>query len=155
MNAELEAAIVELEALARRKGLPTRHDVRPILLALGGSLPSAGVEDGEACRKRFLALPLEFRTAWEAAVRDELAMACTEHIRSVDPRYLDHPAYDFGYTLEARRALEARLCAARATGVELEEALAAAVGRADALLEARLARTRPVDDRSRRGSTVE
>jgi hypothetical protein len=145
VNADLEAAMVELETLTRRKGPLTRHDVRPILLALGGSLPSAVAADDDACRERFLALPLPFRTAWEAAVRDELAMACTEHIRSVDPRYLDHPAYDLEYTLEARRALEARLRAAGATGVILESALSAAVARADALLADRLARNREVN----------
>lgn len=154
MNADLEAALADLEALARRKGPLTRHDVRPILLGIGGALDSAEARDAEACGARFLALPLPFRTAWESAVRDELAMACTEHVRSVDPRYLDHPAYDLRYTLEARRALEVRVLAARITGVVLDEAFSAAVGRADALLEARLARARGMDDPARRGSAA-
>ena len=29
-------------------------------------------------------------------------MACTEHVQSVDPRYLDLPNYDFEYTRAAR-----------------------------------------------------
>jgi hypothetical protein len=88
-------------------------------------------------RKRFLALAEGFRQAWDLAVRDELAMACTEHIRSVDPRYLDHPAYDLAYTLEARRLLEARLKGAEGTGIVLDEALSAGIRRADSLFEGR------------------
>src|SRR5207249_4090087 len=63
------------------------------------------------------------RQAWEAAVRDELVMACTEHVRSVDPRYLDHPEYDLEYTLTARRLLEARLLAAAKLGIAPDHAL--------------------------------
>lgn len=150
MNPDLEAALAALEALARSMGTLTRHDVRPILLGIGESLPSAVAADVDACRERFSALPLAFRTAWEAAVRDELAMACTEHIRSVDPRYLDHPAYDLRYTVEARRALEDRLRAAGITGVPLDEALSSAVHRADALLESRLSRDRGMEGPSGR-----
>jgi hypothetical protein len=140
MKSDLQAEIAGLEELAKRGRILTRHDVRPILLAIGGALSSAEAADLDATRERYRALPPEFRAAWEAAVRDELAMASTEHIRSVDPRYLDHPAYDFRYTLEARRDLDARLRAAGLTDIHIDETLSAAVGRADALLESRLAR---------------
>jgi len=117
MKPDLEVAIAALEALAARKGPLTRHDARPVL--------------------RFLALANGFRDAWQVAVRDELAMACTEHIRSVDPRYLGHPAYDLDYTLEARRVLEDRLKGAEVTGIVLDDVLSAGIRRADSLLEGR------------------
>jgi hypothetical protein len=137
MKPDLEVAIVALEALAALKGPLTRHDVRPVLVGIGSSLVEASAADIQASRMRFLALTQGFRDAWEAAVRDELAMACTEHIRSVDPRYLDHPGYDLAYTVEARRVLEARLKGAEVTGVVLDDALSAGIRRADSLLEGR------------------
>lgn len=140
MKPDLEVAIASLEALAARKGPLTRHDVRPVLIEIGASLHQASVADIETSRGRFLALGRAFREAWESAVRDELAMACTEHIRSVDPHYLEHPAYDLAYTLEARRLLEARLGAAEVTGIALDDVLSAGIRRADSLLEGRRAK---------------
>jgi hypothetical protein len=145
MKPDLEVAIAALEALAALKGPLTRHDVRPVLVGIGSSLAEASAADIQASRMRFLALTQGFRQAWEVAVRDELAMACTEHIRSVDPRYLDHPAYDLAYTVEARRVLKARLKGAEVTGVVLDDALSAGIRRADSLLEGR----RPEDSRGR------
>ena len=37
------------------------------------------------------------REAWEAALEAEMAMAGTEHVRSVDPRYLAHPPREPDY----------------------------------------------------------
>ena len=137
MKPDLEVAMAALEALAVRKGPLTRHDVRPVLIGIGSSIIEAPAADIEASRKRFLALAQGFRQAWDVAVRDELAMACTEHIRSVDPRYLEHPAYDLAYTLEARRVLKARLKGAEVTGITLDGVLSAGIHRADSLLEGR------------------
>ena len=142
MKPDLEVAIAALEALALGRKPLTRHDVRPVLIGIGTSLVDAQAADIDASRKRFLALSPDFREAWDAAVRDELAMACTEHIRSVDPHYIVHPRYDFAYTLEARRVLDARLRGAELTGTGLAEALRSGIRRADSLLEAHLARNR-------------
>ncbi len=137
MKPDLEVAIAALEALAARKGPLTRHDARPVLIGIGSSLAGASTADIQAASMRFLALANGFRDAWQVAVRDELAMACTEHIRSVDPRYLGHPAYDLDYTLEARRVLEDRLKGAEVTGIVLDDVLSAGIRRADSLLEGR------------------
>ncbi|HEV8112502.1 MAG TPA: hypothetical protein VGR31_06975 [Planctomycetota bacterium] len=135
MSAELDRSLAQLEALAARGGRPSRYDARELLLALGES-PAAG----GGARARIEALPPTFREAWEAAVRDELSMAGTEHVRSVDPRYLDRPGYDFEYTIEARERLETRLRGAEQLGLRTDEALAAAIRRADELLRTQLER---------------
>ena len=135
MSADLDRALAQLEALAARGGRPSRYDARELLLALGAS-PVAGA----GVRARIEALPPAFLEVWEAAVRDELSMAGTEHVRSVDPRYLDRPGYDFEYTIEARERLEARLRGAEQLGIRTEESLAAAIRRADELLRAQLER---------------
>jgi hypothetical protein len=140
MKPDLELALAALEALAAQKGPLTRHDVRPVLIEIGSALREAAGADGEASHARFLTLGEGFRQAWEGAVRDELAMACTEHIRSVDPRYLEHPDYDLAYTLEARRLLDARLRGAEVTGVVLDDVLSAGIRRADSLLDGRRAK---------------
>ena len=137
MSSELERAVADLEALALRRGRPTRYEARPVLLLLGAALIAGDAGAAGAVRGRIQALEPPFLEAWEAAVRDELSMAGTEHIRSVDPRYLDRPGYDFPYTIEARERLEARLRAAEYLGVVLDGALAAGIRRADALLESR------------------
>jgi hypothetical protein len=135
---ELDVAIGAIEAFAVKGGRPTRYDARPILLMIGESLRVGRAEDVRGSPERLQALPEALRQTWVVAVQDELAMACTEHVRSVDPRYLDHPHYDFAYTVSARRELEARLRAAEHLGVLPDEALLGGVRRADALLEGRL-----------------
>jgi hypothetical protein len=69
------------------------------------------------------------------ALREELSMAITEHVRSCDPRYLENPKYDLVYTVEARERLEARLEVAERLGLPADEGLLEAVARADALLQ--------------------
>ena len=128
MKKEVEEAFAALVTLAARGGRPTRHHVRPILLEIEG-----GAEAREAA-ERIGRLPEAFREELAAAVRDEISMAATEHVRSADPRYLALPAYDWEYTLEARRRLEARLEASRSLGILPDEAMLAAIQRADRTL---------------------
>ena len=138
MSPELEAAVRAVEASETRGLRPSRHLARPVLILIGEGLLSerpAGADDA-LVRLGRLSPPL--RQAFAEAVRDELSMACTEHIRSVDPRYLDHPDYDFEYTVSARRRLEARLRAAERLGVLPDESVMSGVRRSDALLEAQL-----------------
>jgi hypothetical protein len=134
---ELESAIRALEGLASRAGPITRHDERPILPSLGRSLHAGRKEDLGDAADSSRRLPERSRNAWIAAVKDELAMAGTEYVRCVDPRFLNHPQYDLAYTLEARLQLDARSRACEYLGEPLDPAVVASVGRADALLEDR------------------
>lgn len=137
MKPDLESAIRAVEALAGRGAPLTRHDARPILLRIGWSLLAGRPEGLEDARDRLRRLPERPRTSWIAAVQDELSMASAEYVRSVDPRYLDHPQYDLDYTLEARRLLEARWRACAYLGQPPDAAAVASVRRADTLLESR------------------
>jgi len=143
MKPDLEALIRVLEARAGRGAPLTRHDARPILLCIGRSLLARRPEELGDAAERLRRLPEPFRLSWAAAVRDEMSMACTEHVRSVDPRFLKHPQYDLAYTLEARRELEARSMACALLGQPLDAASKAAVARADALLEGRIGSSVP------------
>jgi hypothetical protein len=135
MKPELDAAVRAVEAMAGRKATPTRHDARPVLLGIGAAILAGRPEVASAARERLAKLPEPLRRAWEDAVLDELAMASTEHVRSVDPRHLAHPRYDLEYTLQARRRLEARVLAAEALGLAPGAPHFEAIARADALLE--------------------
>jgi hypothetical protein len=137
---ELESAILAVEKLAGRGGPLTRHEARPILLGIGASLRSAGPEELGDAGDRLRRLPERPRAAWIAAVEDELTMASTEYVRSVDPRFLNHPQYDLDYTLEARRQLDDRWRACAYLGQALDPAAVASVERADRLLEGRTKR---------------
>lgn len=137
MKPELESAVRAVEALAGRGAPLTRHDARPVLLAIGTALRLGRPEEVGDAGDRLRSLPGRSRASWIAAVQDELSMAVTEYVRSVDPRFLNHPQYDLGYTLEARGQLEARWKACGYLGQPLEPAAVASVARADALLEAR------------------
>jgi len=133
---ELETSLTELGAWIRSKKKPTRHHARAVLVSLGRWMEDESPpEDATAAiGDRLVQLVRPLGEAWEAAVHDELILACTEHVQSVDPRYLDHPRYDFAYTVAAREALEARLRAASALGMSPTEELLDKVTRADALL---------------------
>lgn len=135
MNADLETAIAALEARASASRPPTRHEARAILLALGQALAEGRDAAVEVAAGRLAKLPEPFHPGWHAAVREELAMAVTEYVRSVDPRYLAHPEYDLAYTLDARRRLELRLRAAERLGLPADRPTAESVARADVLLE--------------------
>ena len=148
----LQAAISRLEALLKEKRGPTRHDARELLIALGemlGAGPEAEIEDGVEAVARITSSDSTFAAAWRAAVADELSLACTEHVRSVDPRYLELPRYDFEYTLAARERLEHRLRAAERLGLPATTAWLEQVARADRLLAERLER-RPGRERNGR-----
>lgn len=133
---ELEAALDELGGWIKSKKKPTRHHARAVLIGLGRWIEDAqpAQTEVEAVGRRIGGLLGQLGEAWEAAVSDELILACTEHVQSVDPRYLDHPRYDFAYTIAARETLEARLVAAEALDMSPAEELLDKVARADALL---------------------
>jgi hypothetical protein len=139
MTPDLESALAELEAFERQPGRPTRHHARPLLVRLGELLLSGAPEEEEAeeVKRRLEGLPAVLAEGWSAAVADEMAMAATEYVRSVDPRYLDHPKYDWPYTLEARQQLADRLRAVRFLGIGVDANLLAGIDRADRTIASR------------------
>ena len=141
MKPELEAAIRALQGRAGRPASVTRHDARPILLSIGRSLLAGRPAEVGNAAELLRGLPGPLGRSWLAAVRDEWSMAFTEYVRSVDPRYLNHPQYDLDYTLEARLQLEARWRASIYLKEPPDAASTAAVARADALLERRAGTT--------------
>ncbi len=143
MSSELDGALAEIEGLAKKDGRPTRHHARPLLVGLGELLLSAAPHEADAAKRRLEGLPPGVAEAWSAAVADEIAMAATEYVRSVDPRYLDHPKYDWAYTLEARQQLADRLRAVRFLGIEVDGNLLAGIDRADRMVAGRRPGWRP------------
>jgi hypothetical protein len=137
---DLELALSELEATLRRRKAPTRHHARAMLLAIGNRLLAGESEKLVSALQRLRDLAPEEAERWQKAVADELLLACTEFIQSVDPRWLDHPRYDFHYTIAARADLEARLRAAEELDLQPAEDLLDRVAKADALLEPHLRR---------------
>ena len=138
-RAELEAALAALERAARGKRLPTRFDARALLLPLGALVDDKAPEVASTL-ERLARLPEPLRAAWREAVGEELSLAVAEHLHGVDRRYLDHPRYDFEYTLAARERLERRLRAAAALGLDPPQRLLELVGQADAVLAEAIAR---------------
>ncbi len=135
MRPELETAVRAVEACSgASKRRVTRHEARPVLLGIGECLIEGRTPEAEDALARLRRLPAELREAFDAAVRDELEMACSEHVRSVDPRYLQRPDYDLAYTVAARHRLECRLRAAERLGIDLAGAWLENIRRADALL---------------------
>lgn len=137
---DAEEALEDLADWVRQKKKPMRQHARSVLIALG-RLPDLPA-NGRTWRERIAAAVHPLSEAWEAAIQDELLLACTEHVTSADPRYLDHPRYDFEYAIRARERLEARLLAAEVLGHAVDASLLAKVERADAKLEPYL-RDRP------------
>lgn len=134
---ELAEAVAELEELARAGGRPNRYHARALLVPCGELLLEGG--EGaidEALDARLQAAATALGEAWPEAIQAELSLACAEHVHSADPRYFDLPNYDWGYTLTARRRLEARLVAADRWDSPCPPGLRQAVARADALLAA-------------------
>ena len=139
---DLARALEDLEQTTSKRRKPTRFQARAVLIALGERV-LAGDPAVEPAIERLGRITAPDPEGWRRAVRDELVLACTEHLQSVDPRWLDHPKYDFGYTVAARADLEARLRACEVLDLEPSEELLDRVAKADALLEPYL--------RSRRG----
>jgi hypothetical protein len=144
---ELEAAIADLEDLARRGRQPSHYAARHLLLELGEALAAGGLEASRAALERALAAGSRLEPGWSAAVREELSLAAAEFARCLEPRYLSLPNYDLEYTRGARARLEDRLRAARALGFELPDREGEMVELADrvlaSLMEQRGGRERP------------
>jgi hypothetical protein len=136
----LRAALESLRTSAQKSRAPTRHQARDLLLALGAALRAddeVEIDAASTALRSLEASSSSFRDRWRAAIADEITLACTEHVRSVDPRYLEHPQYDWEYTIAARERLELRLRAAAKLGFPAAAAQLAQVARADALLAGR------------------
>ena len=136
----LQNALDALRRLAQKGESPTRHQVRDLLLALGAEIRSGDTRAVEGAIESLHPILPAFGESWRTAVADEISLACTEHVRSVEPRYLDHPRYDFEYTIAARDRLELRLCAAEKLGLAATREWLVQVARADALLTSSLER---------------
>ncbi len=127
--------IAELAAACSARGRPDRFHARAVLLALGHRALAGDQQAVASLVSRVKEVTAARRDTWEAAVREELLLACTEHVRSVDPRFLRRPDYDLQYVLGAREDLQARLEASEALGIEPPDGLVDRVVAADRLLE--------------------
>jgi hypothetical protein len=146
IDRELTEALDALrERLGKKKPRVGHHDARLLLVALGRRILRDGPAASEAVVDDARALLEPVREAWTAAVERELEMATLEHVQGVDPRYLEHPRYDFEYTLDARERLEARLRAAEALDHEVPDETLARIARADETLEPYLERRRAAE----------
>lgn len=136
---ELDEALAQLEELAKtdakKRRAADRLDVRAILIGLGDLILQHGPEEASTGLDRARELALRLGPEWEAACHSEVALACSEHINGVDARYLNHPKYDFKYTIRGRELLEARLIAARELKIPIEPSLIHGVDAADERLE--------------------
>jgi len=123
------------EALQKKVKAPSRFVARNMLLVLGELAleERTGEVESELARLRTLLEPVD--EGWRKALAQEMELACTEHVQAIDPRYLDHPRYDFDYTVQARQRLEMRFSALDLLGVDMDEVLLSQVARADAVLE--------------------
>jgi len=130
-------ALAELKAKPKkgRKAGPNRFIVRDLLCALGELV----LDEGEAAlrpqARELRALMETDEKAWERAIDEELELACNEHIQGADPKFLDHPRYDFVYAVAARRRLEQRFRALEVLGRSVPERLLDRVAEADARFE--------------------
>lgn len=136
---ELAAA---LRGIAARRASLGRRDARAVLVPLGRLVLARGADGCREELERVRAAVGPAREAWDAAVREELSLACAEHIQGTDPRFLGLPNFDWGYVLAARERLEARAAAARALGGEPPAALWGEVLAADRRVEAARRRRR-------------
>jgi hypothetical protein len=128
-------AIQELARVCNSKKRIDRLHAREVLLAIGERTLSGDEPGAQALAARVRECSAVRASDWELAVRDEILMASTEHVRSVDPRFLRRPDYDLHYTVEARATLEARLRAAELLGIEIPAPVLERVAAADRLLE--------------------
>ncbi len=143
---DLAAALSELARLRKSKKAPGHRMAREVLVPLGEILLEGTTEGLDATLGEIARLTEDCTEEWAKAVDAELRMAAEEHCASVDPRFLEHPRYDFAYTVSARERLEARLRAIELLGLLVPEDLLDRVGKADEVLEPFLERA----DRARR-----
>lgn len=139
---QLEIALRDLAACVRKRSAPTHRHARAVLLALGAHVLAGREEEAGAATRELNELVRDCNAQWKRAVEEEIALACTEFVRSVDPRYLGLPRYDFVYTVAARERLEARLAAAGHLEIAPPEHLLEQVAQADTELEPYLRRRR-------------
>ena len=123
-----------------------RFHARAVLLAIGERVLAEDAAGAEELAGRVQQITGPRGDDWQSAVRDEILMAATEHVRSVDPRYLSRPEYDLHYTVEARAALEARLRGAEVLGLEVASSVLERIAAADRLLAPLLGSEAPPDD---------
>jgi hypothetical protein len=129
----LKSAIDALDQGAKKRKLVDHHAVRGILVPLGSLLLEG--EDVTREVERIQRIAVELKEKWRNALEFELKLAVSEHVLSVDLRYLSLPDYDFDYTVQARERLEARLLAAEVLGFPASDDHLARVQQADATLE--------------------
>lgn len=137
---DLARALDDLGRAVAKRRPPGHREARAVLVPLGLLVLEGSAEGLTATLERLAGLVEGCAEAWEQAVDAELRMAATEHVQSVDPRYLDLPNYDFAYTVQARERLEARLRAAEVLGLPVPEDLLERVAAADERLEPYLER---------------
>ena len=138
-----------LKELVRACGPRQRIDrlhARAVLLTLGERVLAEDAAGAAEFARRVLQITSPRAEDWQSAVRDEILMAATEHVRSVDPRFLSRPDYDLHYTVEARAALEARLRGAELLGIEVGPSLLYRIAAADRLLTPLLGSETPPND---------
>ena len=150
---DLEAALTDLTTALRKKRNPSRFQARAILLAIGDLALSGNSVAASAGAARLATAVGERAADWERAVQEEIELAAVEFVRSVDPKYLDHPRYDFAYTVGARERLEARLVGAEILGVSPPDALLDQISTADGRLAPHLLRTAGKGPRGSGGTT--
>ncbi|MFN0245064.1 MAG: hypothetical protein ACKVWV_19445, partial [Planctomycetota bacterium] len=138
----LDAALRDLAAIVHRRRVPTHRHARALLLALGEHVLAGRAEEADEYARKITELVRDCDADWKRAVGEELALACDEFVRSVDPRYLTLPRYDFVYTVAARERLEIRFAAASHLELAPAEHLLEEVARADLELEPFLRRRR-------------
>ena len=136
LSESLESAISNLEQLAKQKTpRPSRFHARDILIPLGSLLAGDYPLPRTDLREHFKQLTQPFAEYWERALAEEIQLATTEYVTSVDPRYLEMPNYDFDYTTSARKRLEARLSACDLLGHAIPEPLSQQITKADQIYQ--------------------
>jgi len=136
VDTPLPAALAEVEAWVARRRAPTRHHVRALFIPLGEALLE-GRDEAEAFARVATWIGRD-PEGWNEALKGELTMAATEHVRSADPRWIANPKYDLAYAVEARHRLEARLTCAEHLGLEVADDVLESIARADTVLAPQL-----------------
>jgi hypothetical protein len=124
--------LADLKQRAAKRGQPNRFHARELLTALGELVLAENETIPEVEQVRAAVAPFD---NWEKAVAEEMSLACTEHVQGVDPRFLDHPRFDFDYLVAARERLEARFAALEVLGLQTSEDLLNRVAEADRVAE--------------------